>query len=124
MNERISAVQFLREQREAKPKKPNKYRAVKTVVDGIRFDSKAEAKHYQQLKLLEMAGEISDVELQVPFAITIGGFLICTYRADFVYVGRDRKRHVVDCKGVRTKDYVIKRKLMKAVLGIEIEEVK
>ncbi|MDX3926759.1 MAG: DUF1064 domain-containing protein [Shinella sp.] len=120
MTETLTASQYLSMQE----KKKNKYGAKKTVVDGIRFDSKAEAKHYHQLKLLEMAGEISGVELQVPFAITIGGFLICTYRADFVYHDRDKRRHVVDCKGVRTKDYIIKKKLMHAVLGIEIEEVR
>ena len=122
MTERMSAKQY--QDAMAKPKRGNKFGARKTVVDGITFDSKAEAKHYRHLRLLEMAGEISSVELQVPFAITISGFLICTYRADFVYFDRAKRRHVVDCKGVRTKDYVIKKKLMHAVLGIDIEEVR
>jgi hypothetical protein len=107
-----------------KAKRRNKYNAQRTFFDNQWFDSKAEAKHYRHLRLLEMAGEISGVELQVPFAITIGGFLICTYRADFVYFDRAKRRHVVDCKGVRTKEYIIKKKLMHAVLGIDIEEVR
>lgn len=122
MSETITREQYL--DSVAKPKRANKYNAKKTVVDNITFDSMAEAKHYRHLKLLEMAGEVSDVQLQVPFAITIGGFLICTYRADFVYFDRDKRRHVVDCKGVRTREFVMKKKLMKAVLGIDVEEVK
>jgi hypothetical protein len=107
-----------------KPKR-SKYNNVKTTVDGITFDSKAEAKYYQNLKLLEMAGEVEGVELQTPFALTVSGFLICTYRSDFTFTTRkDKKFHVVDCKGVRTKDFILKKKLMRAIYGIEIEEVR
>jgi hypothetical protein len=49
-----------------KPKK-SKYGAVKTEVDGIMFDSKREASRYQELRLLEQAGEITNLRLQVPF---------------------------------------------------------
>ena len=102
-----------------------KYGNKKVVVDGIEFDSIAESKHYSRLKILEMAGEITDIQLQVPFALTIGGFLICTFRADFTYITcKDNKFHVIDVKGVRTREFIIKKKLMKAILGIEIEEVR
>ena len=107
-----------------KEPKRSKYGNKKVVVDGIEFDSIAEGKHYSELKLLERAGEIVDVELQRPFALTISGFLICTYRCDFSYISKkDGRFHVVDCKGVRTKDFIIKKKLMKAILGIDVEEV-
>ncbi|WP_416330384.1 DUF1064 domain-containing protein, partial [[Clostridium] innocuum] len=51
-----------------KPKK-SKYGAVKTEVDGIMFDSKREASRYQELRLLEQAGEITNLRLQVPFEL-------------------------------------------------------
>lgn len=107
-----------------KPKR-SKYGNKKVVVDGYQFDSIAESKQYAELKILERAGEIFDVELQRPFALTIGGFLICTYRCDFSYISRnDGQFHVIDVKGVRTKEFRMKAKLMRALLGIVVEEVR
>lgn len=106
--------------------KPNKYGAKKTVVDGITFDSRAEARYYVQLKLREQAGEVGGVELQRPFAV-LGpkGELITTYKADFAFwdFTEDRFR-VIDVKGVETPVFRLKRKMVKAFLGIDVEVVK
>lgn len=102
----------------------NKYRAVKTAIDGITFDSKKEARYYSDLKLLERAGEVTDVELQKPFAITINGVLVCTYRADFsFYDTREKRPRVVDVKGMDTPVSKLKRKLVRAQYGVEVEIV-
>lgn len=110
-----------------------KYRNEPTVVDGIRFDSKAEAMRWQELRLMERAHEISDLQRQVPFKLiptcktrkgkTVYG---TTYLADFVYKDRQGRQVVEDVKGGRatmTREYIIKKKLMLWLYGIEIQEV-
>jgi len=120
----------------------SKYGANKTVIDGIEFDSKKEAKRWTELKLLERAGVIRDLDRQVKFVLipaqreadTIGargaikkGKIIereCAYVADFVYTDAETGETVVeDTKGFKTKDYIIKRKLMLWVHKIKIMEV-
>jgi hypothetical protein len=99
----------------------NKYRNQPTEVDNIRFDSKREAKRYQELRLLERAGVIKDLKLQVRFQLKVQSELICTYVADFVY--QENEQQVVeDSKGHRTREYVIKKKLMRAIHEVEILE--
>lgn len=102
--------------------KPSKYRAIKTKVDGITFDSKREAARYVELMTMHKAGEITEPVLQLKFPLVVNEELICSYRADFVY---ERAGVVVveDVKGVRTAVYRIKKKLMAALLHIEIHEV-
>lgn len=118
----------------------NKYRSRKTTVDGIEFDSEKEANRYRELVLLEKAGLIQNLQRQVKFVLipaqyepdTIGkrggvkrGKLIereCCYVADFSYTDNG-KQVVEDTKGFKTKDYIIKRKLMLWVHGIRIKEV-
>ena len=107
----------------------NKYGSRKTTVDGVTFDSKKEAKRYQELRILEKAGEISDLRRQVKFELIpsqrIDGKVAeraVEYRADFVYT-QDGKQVVEDTKGLRTKDYIIKRKLMLYRYGIRIREI-
>lgn len=99
----------------------SKYRNIKTQIDGITFDSKKEASRYVDLKLLERAGQIRNLRLQVPYIFTHNDTKICTYRADFVYE-EGRRSIVEDVKGKRTRDYMIKRNLMRAFYGIEILE--
>lgn len=101
----------------------NKYRNKKTVVDGITFDSRREASRYGVLKIMQAAGLITNLRLQVPYVIAVNGQKICRYVADFVYLENSREV-VEDVKGVRTREYILKRKLMFAVFGIEIKEVK
>jgi hypothetical protein len=98
-----------------------KFGNVKTVVDGVTFDSKKEAARYQALKLLERAGQISDLKLQPTFAIEINGHKVCKYKADFAYK-QGGEQVTEDCKGFRTPTYRLKAKLLKAVHGITILE--
>lgn len=108
----------------------SKYKAKKTVVDGIEFDSRKEARRWSELRLLESAGEIADLRRQVKFVLIPKQLdergkvaeRECAYVADFVYC-ENGATVVEDTKGVRTKDYIIKRKLMRYVHGIVISEV-
>lgn len=102
--------------------KPNKYRNDRVRVDGIWFDSKAEARHYGYLKLARDAGFLT-FERQVPYRLEVNGKLIATYRADFVVTWKDGRVEVQDVKGVKTKEYLLKKKLMLACHGIEIKEI-
>ena len=121
-----------------------KYRNTKTVVDGMEFDSRKEAKRYQELKLLEQCGEISDLRCQEKFILIptqrepdiVGvrggikkGKVIekeCAYIADFVYI-QDGKKVVEDVKGYKNgaayNTFKIKRKLMLYFYGITIREI-
>jgi len=63
----------------------SKYRAVKTVVDNITFASKKEAARYQELRLMEKAGEIRYLELQPRFDFKVNGINLGFYKADFLY---------------------------------------
>ena len=113
--------------------------------DGKVFDSKREAGRYEQLRLLERAGEITDLRLQIPYELIPNQYETyerygkrgqrlkdgvrllekkVEYIADFVY--KDAKtgvEYVEDTKGKRTKEYIIKRKLMLYVHGIKIREI-
>jgi hypothetical protein len=97
-------------------------------VDNIVFDSKAEADRYCKLRLLDRAGMIFNLCWQRPFTLSVNGFEICTYRVDFDYLEDctdGSRRHIYeDVKGVRTRDYIIKKNLMKALHGIDIVEVR
>jgi hypothetical protein len=99
----------------------NKYGAIKTTVDGIKFDSKKEAARYSQIKLLVKAGVITNLELQPRYDLTINGQKCGFYKADFRYF-RDGKEVVEDVKGMKTPVYNLKKKLIKAIYGIEIFE--
>ena len=107
--------------------KTPKYRNVKTVVDGITFDSAKEARRYGELKLLERSGRISGLEVQPAFRIVVNDCLICTYKADFRYVTDTPHASGVvvteDVKGLQTPVYRLKKKLMLAVHGISVVEV-
>ena len=121
----------------------SKYKAIKTTVNGIEFDSRKEARRYQELLLLERGKAISNLQLQVKFVLIPAQYeeverygknghrlkshrrLVekeVSYIADFVYE-EDGKLIVEDTKGFKTKDYIIKRKLMLYEKGIKIREV-
>lgn len=108
----------------------NKYHAQKT--NG--YASKKEARRAAELKLMERAGQISNLEEQVRFKLipaqyaTVAGKPKCLeravdYVADFVYTDAAGRQVVEDTKGFRTPDYIIKRKLMLWRFGIQITEV-
>lgn len=105
------------------PKK-SKYGAVKTEVDGIKFDSKREALRYQELRLLEQAGEITNLRLQVPFELipkSKHGMPV-RYIADFTYNDLNGQLIVEDAKGVKTPVYRLKRRMMAERYDIKIKE--
>jgi len=103
-----------------------KYAAKPTVVDNIRFASKKEANRYSELKLLERAGAIRGLQLQVKYPLKVAGFLVCCFISDFNYnefVNGQWVPVVEDVKGYRTREYQIKKKLLFALHGIQIREV-
>jgi hypothetical protein len=103
----------------------NKFRARKTVLDGLTFASKAEAQRYADLKILLRIGEISGLELQPSFDLVVNGQLVCRYVADFRYRDTATGQVIVeDVKSAptRTPEYRIKRKLMAACHGITVLE--
>lgn len=120
--------------------KKSKYFNKKVFVRNECFQSKKEANRWLELKLLEKAGQIKDLKRQVKFVLipaqreqgTIGkrggikqGKLIereLGYIADFVYT-ENGKMVVEDAKGMRTKDYIIKRKLMLYINKIQVREI-
>lgn len=103
--------------------KRSKYGNRKTEVDGIRFDSSAEAKRYGELKLLEAQGAIVELQLQPRFPLMVNGEKVGTYSADFQYRDSNGRLVVEDVKGMPTTVYRLKKRLMKAVHGIDIQEV-
>ena len=120
--------------------KKSKYHSTKVKLDGMIFDSKKEARRWLELKSLEKAGTISGLERQVKFVLiptqrepdTIGerggvkkGKVIereAYYIADFVYFDSYGNEIVEDTKGLRTSEYVLKRKLMLYMHRIRIKE--
>ena len=102
----------------------SKFGAVKTIVDGIEFDSKAEARRYSELRLLERAGKIRNLERQVRYDLDVNGVRIGFYKADFRYWDQASNQQIVeDVKGMRTPVFAIKAKLMKALHRVEIVEI-
>lgn len=118
-----------------------KYHNKKVEYEGIVFDSLKEKRRYCQLQIMEKGGIISDLRLQVPFELIPAVYedeviqmktkskvkkrcvqRATTYVADFVYK-RDGKTIVEDTKGFRTKEYELKKKMMRAFLGIIINEI-
>jgi Protein of unknown function (DUF1064) len=119
----------------------SKYGAKPMVVDGIRFDSTKEAKRYRELRLLEKAGVIRDLELQPRYPIVVrelkdpGGrtlyvpaaWITCGhYTADFRYVDAETAATVVEdvkSTGTKTTAYRLRKRLVEAIHGVKIVEV-
>ena len=120
----------------------SKYGNKKAKANGKVFDSKKERSRYYTLQVLEKAGEISDLRMQVPFEIIPAVYekvekqlktkvkivdrcvqRATHYIADFVYTDKDGNMVVEDAKGMRTEKYLLKKKMMRAFLGITIKEV-
>lgn len=105
-------------------RKPSKYHNSPLEIDGHRFPSIHEAKRYGDLRMMERAKEIRELELQPPFSLDVNGLHICDYIADFRYkLGSSDVVVIEDAKGVRTPEFKIKSRLMKACLGIDVVEV-
>lgn len=110
--------------------RPPKYRNRRTEVDGITFASAKEARRYRQLKLLERAGEIADLELQPSFVLSgqDGDPLrydtgrAVTYKADFRYYDIRKQIWVIeDAKGFATRTYKLKKAVMRG-MGLPVVE--
>lgn len=122
----LTAVQH-RSQASKKGRK-SKYKAMREVVDGLKFDSKHEARVWCELRIKERAGEISNLRRQVPYqlyASTRDGAIVgdvTVYVADFVYIDTATNEEVVaDAKGVITQTFALKKKMMKVCHNIEIQ---
>ena len=109
-----NVMRILRTQR----KKPNKYNARKTVMCGHVFDSKREAEIYLDLLSRKQHGEIIRIGLQPSYTL-LAGFKDntgknqkpITYTADFFVTYADGRNEVIEVKGVRTRDYMLRKKL-------------
>lgn len=120
----------------------SKYGNKKATYNGTIFDSRKERNRYITLLALQKAGEISDLKMQVPFEIIPAVYekvekqlktkvkivdrcvqKATHYIADFVYTDKDGNMVVEDAKGMRTEKYLLKKKMMRAFLGITIKEV-
>ena len=120
----------------------SKYGNKKAKHDGMVFDSRRERNRYILLSALQRAGEISDLRMQVTYELLPAIYEMeekqlktkvkkvqrCAQRAvhyiaDFVYKDKEGNEVVEDTKGMRTKEYLLKKKMMRALLGIQIKEV-
>lgn len=107
-----------------------KYKNKKVIVNGIEFASQKEATRYWELWLMEQNGYIKDLKTQVKYELIpkqkgeLRNERAMNYVADFVYWDNEKNKEIVeDTKGFKTKEYIIKRKLMKYLKGIEIVEI-
>ena len=105
------------------PRKNNKFRNRKTILDDKVFDSKGEAMRYWELQTMQSVGLITGLKEHVPFSIDINGKHVCKYYADFVYC-ENGVQIVEDFKGFETDCWRLKKKLVAAVLGVEIKTVR
>jgi transcriptional antiterminator len=120
----------------------SKYGNKKAKHDGMVFDSRRERNRYIILSALQRAGEISDLRMQVTYELLPAIYEMeekqlktkvkmvqrCAQRAvhyiaDFVYKDKEGNEVVEDTKGMRTKEYLLKKKMMRALLGIQIKEI-
>ena len=104
----------------------SKFRNIRVEYDGIKFDSKRECAYYQELKLLEAAGDISQLRVHPKdFNITINNKRICRYEPDFIFYDNKQGRfRIQDVKGVVTALFKLKKKLVEATYDIEVEIIK
>ena len=110
----------------------NKYRNTKVIYDGFKFDSKKEAKRWEQLKLLEKAKEITELQRQKKFILqpsytnNLGKHIReISYIADFFYYDNKQKIYIVeDVKGIKTEVYKLKKKIFEYVYpNLTIKEI-
>lgn len=105
--------------------KQHKFRAQRCEIDGFKFHSKIEGRRFVYLRSLRDGGVISDLELQPAFILVVNGTKIGKYLADFAY-NLDGQRVYEDVKSPATQAlrlYRLKRKLVKALYGVEIREI-
>jgi len=101
-----------------------KYNARKVKLDGYTFDSKIEARRYGELKLLEKAGEVWDIEVHPRFPIFLKGKKICDVVLDFVYCCEKKLIAYEDVKGYQTSESKLRIKLVEAYNGIKVDLIR
>lgn len=112
------SLQEYKEYNEKKLKK-SKYRSQKTSIDGHTFDSKKEAEYYCELKNRLRANDIKGFCMQPIFILADG----LKYKADFIIFNNDNTTEIVDVKGVRTKEYIAKKKVFEDKFNLKITEI-
>lgn len=121
-------VERARELATAKPK-PNKYGARAEQYDGYRFASQKEKRRYQELVILQHAGEISNLEVHPKFQFVVNDIPVSSFRPDFQYRDSDGAIVVEDVKSHHGKGstageaYTIRKKLLRAIYGLEVKEI-
>lgn len=102
--------------------KPNKYGAVRTELDGYKFDSKKEAKRYGELKLLERAKQIESLEVHPRYSLIVAGTQVGVVEFDFRYI-ENGETVIEDCKGgeaTNTPLFKLKRAIFEAMYGYKV----
>lgn len=97
----------------------HKFGAIRTEIDGIKFDSKKEAKRYQELLYLQKTGEVLFFLRQTPFHLPGNVKYLC----DFVVFWKNGDITFEDVKGIKTPMYSLKKKQVEALYPIEIKEI-
>jgi hypothetical protein len=97
----------------------HKFKAIPTISDNIRFSSKKERKRYEELKLMQQAGELLFFLRQVPFHLPGNIKYVC----DFMGFWKNGTVTIEDVKGFKTPMYIAKKKVVEAIYPIEIREI-
>ena len=105
------------------PYRNNKYNNKKTVYNGFKYDSKKEAEYAFRLDMLIKAKEVLSYDRQVRLNLVVNDLKVCAYIVDFIVTYPDGTIQYVDVKGYKTDVYKLKKKLVKAVLDIDIVEI-
>lgn len=109
----------LKEYKQLQQKGNSKYKAKKTSIDGHSFDSEKEANYYTELKLRLKAGEIRGFCIQPTFILAPN----LKYKADFIVFNNDGTSEIIDVKGMKTKEYIVKKKVFEDKFNLKIKEV-
>jgi hypothetical protein len=109
----------LEEYKQLQQKGKSKYKAKKTSVDGHSFDSLKEANYYEELKIRLRVGEIRGFCLQPTFILAPS----LKYKADFIVFNNDGTSEIIDVKGMKTKEYIVKKKVFEDKFNLKIKEV-
>lgn len=97
----------------------HKFNAIRTVSDGIKFASKREARRYEELKLMQKAGEVVFFLRQIPFYLPGNIKYVCDFQVFF----KDGTVRFEDVKGMRTPQYKAKKRMVEALYPVEIVEI-
>lgn len=109
----------LEEYKKLQQKDKSKYNVKKTSIDGHSFDSLKEANYYEELKLRLRVGEIRGFCIQPTFILAPN----LKYKADFIVFNNDGTSEIIDVKGMKTKEYIVKKKVFEDKFNLKIKEV-